>query len=117
MDMTGQLVDYVGDVTKACLVDLLKHHLGTVISEEGKYDNRKYYNRAHNLLKIGGFKPVPEFIINLSDLSPKLIKELHSLDSRDREFVLKQAVGRIFEDVHFEIYHNSVSRVLKVKLQ
>jgi hypothetical protein len=30
---------------------------------------------------------------------------------------VKQAVGRIFEDVNFEIYHNSVSRVLKVRLQ
>ena len=114
--MTQQF-EHSGGMTKACLVDLVKHHLATVVSEEGKYDNRKYYNQAHNLLKIGVFKPVPEFIINLSDLSPTLIKELHSLDSRDREFVLKQAVGRIFEDVHIEIYHNSVSRVLKVKLQ
>lgn len=112
-----QQIEY-SEWTSAYLVDRLKQHLATVeTNEEVRYDNRKYYNQAHDLLKIGAFKPVPYFIVDLSDLSPRLIKELHSLDNRDREFVLKQAVGRIFEDVHFEVYHNSVSRVLKVKLQ
>jgi len=112
-----QQIDY-SEWTSAYLVDRLKQHLATVeTKEEVRYDNRKYYNQAHDLLKIGAFKPVPCFIVHLSDLSPRLIKELRNLDSRDRELVLKQAVGRIFEDVHFEIYHKSVSRVLKVKLQ
>jgi hypothetical protein len=112
-----QQLDY-SEWTSAYLVDRLKQYLATIeTSEEVRYDNRKYYNQAHNMLNIGAFKPVPYFTVYLSDLSPRLIKELHSLDGRDREFVLKQAVGRIFEDVHFEIYHNSVSRVLKVKLQ
>ena|SRR5438128_2342239 len=115
--MTSQDPEYSA-MTKACLVDHLKQHLASIESEEeGKYDNRRYYNQAHNQLIIGAFKPVPYFIIYLSDLSPKLIRELHSLDCQDREFVLKQAVGRIFEDVNFGIYHNSVSRVLRVKLQ
>jgi hypothetical protein len=104
-------------MTKDCLVDRLKQHLATIEDAEGKYDDRKYYNQAHDMLKIGRFKPVPEFIVYLADLTPELIKELHSLDIVDRTFVLKQAVGRIFEDVNFEIYHNSVSKVLKVKLQ
>ena len=104
-------------MTKPCLVDCLKQRLASIESKEGKYDNRKYYNQAHNLLKIGAFKPVPYFIIYLSDLSQELIIELYILDSRDRAFVLKQAVGRIFEDVNFDVYHNSVSRVLKVKLE
>jgi hypothetical protein len=115
--MTSQNLEHSG-MTKACLVDCLKQHLASIESEEeGEYDNRKYYNQAHDQLIIGAFKPVPYFLIYLSDLTPKLIRELHSLDCRDRQFVLKQAVGRIFEDVNFEIYHNSVSRVLIVKLQ
>ncbi len=114
--MTSQDPEYSA-MTTACLVDHLKQHLASIESEEGKYDNRKYYIQAHNQLIIGAFKPVPYFTIYLSDLSPKLIRELHSLDWRDRGFVLKQAVGRIFEDVNFGIYHNSVSRVLRVKLQ
>jgi hypothetical protein len=60
-------------------------------------DSRHHAPLATNgvLLKMGGFKPVLEFIINLFDLSPTLIKELHSLDSRDREFVLKHIVRQI----------------------
>jgi len=112
-----QQIDY-SEWSSAYLVDRLKQYLATVeTNEEVRYDNRKYYNQAHDLLKIGAFKPAPYFIVRLSDLSPRLIKELHNLDSRDRQFVLRQAVGRIFEDVHFAIYHNSVSRVLKVKLE
>lgn len=104
-------------MTKYCLVDRLKQHLATTEGIDRKYDKRRYYNQAYDMLKIGPFKPVPNFIVYLADLSPELIQELHSLDSNDRILVLKQAIGRIFEDVNFEIYHNSVSRVLKVKLE
>ena len=115
--MTTQNIQDSG-MTKAYLVDLLKQRLASIESqEEGKYDNRRYYDQAHNLLITDAFKPVPYFIVYLSDLSPELITELYNLDGRDHAFVLKQAVGRIFEDVNFEIYHNSVSRVLKVSLQ
>ena len=112
-----QQINY-SEWTSAYLEDRLKQHLATIeTKDEAWYDNRKYYNRAHDLLKIGAFRPVPSFIVSLSDLSPRLVKELHSLDARDREFVLKQAVGRIFEDINPELYHNSISRVLRVKLQ
>src|SRR5215469_10532201 len=80
------------------------------------YDNRKYYNQVHNLLKLGAFKPVPHFPVSVSDLWPPLLKELRVLDKRDRNFVLKQAVGRIFEDVNSKLYHSSISRVLEVRL-
>jgi hypothetical protein len=85
--MTSQDPEYSA-MTKACLVDHLKQHLASIESEEeGKYDNRKYYIQAHNQLKIGTFKPVPYFIRYLSDLTLKLIIELHSLDSRDPSYV------------------------------
>jgi hypothetical protein len=114
--------------TRSYLIDRLKQDLATAesssvnnfndnLQNERILDSRKYYNRAHHFLKIGAFKPVPGFVVNLSDLTPKLIEELYSLDEYDRNYVLKQATGRIFEDVNFELYHNSVSRVLKVELQ
>ena len=78
--------------------------------------NRHYVNQAFHYLKIGILRPVPEFLISLSDLSPKLVKELAALDKKTREFVLKQAVGRIFEDINAKLYHNSISRVLNVRL-
>jgi hypothetical protein len=48
-------------------------------------------------------------------LAPKIIRELYDLDIR--KYVLKEAVGRIFEDIDSELYHNSISRVLEVKLK
>ncbi len=106
-----------GKLTQTCLVDILKQHLASFEVMEGRFDNRKYFNHAHDLLKMGALRPVPYFRIDLSDLTHELIMEIHNLDSQDRPFVLKQAVGRIFEDINAELYHNSISRVLKVKLQ
>jgi hypothetical protein len=117
--------------TSGYLIDRLKQHLGRVIvgvnatkeisesehKERIIFGDRKYYNQAFDLLRIGAFKPVPFFIINLSDLTERLRKELSDLDKQTRQYVLKQAVGRIFEDVDFDLFHNSISRVLKVKFE
>jgi DNA modification methylase len=112
--------EYSG-MTEAFLVDRLKQNLVTitgcvtVTDKEKIFDNRKYYNQAHDLLKIGAFRPVPPFPVSVSDLWLGLLKELWILDKTDREFVLKQAVGRIFEDINSQLYHNSISRVLEVR--
>jgi hypothetical protein len=106
--------------TKGYLIDTLKKELALkkklTINGKTIFDCRKYYDQAHHLLKIACFRPVPSFPIYLCDLNPKIIKELYHLDVHDREYVLKQAVGRIFEDVNSDIYHNSVSSVLRVQL-
>ena len=128
---TGSSIDSNDDWTQDCLVGQLKQHLATVEVGINDYkdnlgdkrvfnlETRKYYNRAYHFLKIGAFKPAPNFVVNLSDLSKtsRLIKELEELDIADRAYVLRQAVGRIFEDVNFELYHDSISKVLKVELQ
>jgi len=41
---------------------------------------------------------------------------LSQLDEKDRRFVLKQAVGRIFEDINFNLYHDSISTNLEIVL-
>src|ERR687888_1242316 len=123
--------DNATEWTSNYLIDRLKQFLATIennynntsdITENDKRkfyekwgfsESRKYYFQAYNLLKIGAFKPVLPFIINLSDLTPRLLKELYELDHEDRDYVLRQAVGRIFEDVNFKLYHNSISKVLK----
>lgn len=110
--------EYSG-MTQACLVDCLKQNLVTITERititdtEKIYDNRKYYNQAHTLLKIGTCRPVPHFQVSISDLWPELPSVL---DKRDRSFVLKQAVCRIFEDINSKLYHDSISRVLEVRL-
>ena len=121
--------------SNSCLVDNLKRHLATIGLSKSKIQtnlldapndkfnsnfclisNRHYVNQAFHYLKIGIPRPVPEFLVSLSDLSPKLVKELASLDKKTREFVLKQAAGRIFEDINAKLYHNSISKVLNVRL-
>lgn len=58
INVTNEHHEYSG-MTKACLVDRLKQHLATVnghitaTDPEKIYDNRKYYNQAHNLLTMG----------------------------------------------------------------
>jgi hypothetical protein len=108
---------------KNYLVDQLKEHLATFevsitpTDDKKVYDRRKYYQHAYESLLFGALKPAPPFIIYLSDLTPKMIRELYDLDSESRKYVLKQAVGKIFEDINSDLYHNSISKVLKVRLK
>ena len=104
------------------LTDRLKQHLATYTevktNNEGKtVVVRIYYDQAFQLLKIGRYKPALPYIIQFSHLTSRLQTELDQLHDIDRTYVLKQAVSRIFEDINLGIYHNSVSRVLRVVLQ
>jgi len=45
-----------------------------------------------------------------------MIYELSQLDIKDRKFVLKRAIGKIFEDINFNLYHDSISANLEVVL-
>jgi len=79
---------------------------------------RWYYYQAYHYLKLGLFlrKDVPPFKVSLSHLSQEIIFELYQLDEKDRIFVLKKPVGRIFEDINFDMYHDSISAKLEVVL-
>jgi hypothetical protein len=81
---------------------------------------KKYYRQARKLMKwIPIAKPSPEFVINISDLTPKVRKEIESISAyRDTlQYVLTQAVGRIFENLDFEYYHLSIARNLRVRFE
>jgi hypothetical protein len=83
------------------------------------YEDRLYYYRAFHYLKLGVFKKedAPPFKIKVEHLAPDIIYELNDLDFEDRKFVLKQAVVRIFEDINFDLYHDSlISKSLEVEL-
>ena len=104
------------------IIDRLKQHLANVRytltnDKLGTVEGRKYYDQAYRMQNIGAFRPTPSFIIYLSDLTPKLIKQVSELDNESRGYVLCQAVGRIFEDLNSELYHNSISKMLKVRLE
>jgi hypothetical protein len=81
---------------------------------------KKYYSQARQLMKwIPIARPAPEFVINIGDLKSKVRKEIESIiDSPTTlQYVLTQAVGRIFENIDFDYYHLSIARNLKVKFE
>ena len=57
-------------------------------------------------------KPSPQFIIYVSDLTPRLKQELEELTTTPQtlNYVVTQAVGRIFENLDFEYYHLNVAK-------
>jgi hypothetical protein len=77
--------------------------------------------QARNLMHtIPVCRPVPRYIVNSSDLTETLRKELESLAKENRrgfEYVVKIAIGRIFEAVNFEFYTFSVAPLLVVKIE
>jgi hypothetical protein len=76
----------------------------------------KYYQQALSLRKwIPIARPAPEFVVNISDLSARIVAELKILD--DSQIVLKQAVGRIFENIDTCQYHLSIAQFLEVVLK
>jgi hypothetical protein len=107
--------------TEQCLVEQLFLELVTtklIVSHDGNcgITVHKYYNQALALRKWILFtRPAPEFIVNLSNLSTRVIAELKVL--QNTQDVLKQAVGRIFENIDSEQYHRSIASLLKVRLE
>jgi hypothetical protein len=98
--------------TSEKIIDELFLHLTRV-------PDRKYYRRGAELERwIPIARPPPEYIIDKSDLTDRLRNELlDEITSNDaRQYVLKEAVGRIFENLNFERYHLSIARNLKVRL-
>ena len=81
-------------------------------------DDRWYYYKAYHYQKLGLFLRIdaPPFRVNLSHISEEMIYELSQLDTKDRKFVLKRAIGKIFEDINFNLYHDSISANLEVVL-
>ena len=104
--------------TISATIDEIKKALASVRSNDEGIDDRVYYYQAYDFQKLGLYKreDVPTFKIKLNDLPNDIIYELSILDSNTRRFVLKQAVVRIFEDINYDLYHNSISNRLEVIL-
>lgn len=109
--------------TTEYLVDQLFLHLDS-FTEIIKNDQgqtlavKKYSQQAYELLpRIPVAKPTPTFIINTSDLTPRLLQELKQSVKEERRYVVMQAVGRIFENINSRLYHLSIARKLKVEFK
>ena len=104
------------DWTEERLIDEISLQLAgtkqTITHNSKNITINKYQSQALRLRKwIPIAKPVPEFIVNMSDLTPKIIADLKTLD--DSQSVLKLAVGKIFENIDSRQYHLGIARKSK----
>jgi hypothetical protein len=87
------------------LKDELFCHLMS-IKINGKY---KYDKQARDLIyRISIYKPTPYFIINYSDLSLKLTKELSSLDNDTLDEVIRDVISWIYESINKNFFLLSI---------
>jgi hypothetical protein len=78
----------------------------------------KYYNQALRMWKwIPISKPKAKFIINILDLSPRIYSEIRNLNEFTAQYVLKDSVKRIFENIDFKFYHEHIEDNLEVILK
>jgi hypothetical protein len=95
-----------------CFTEIIKNDQGQTLTV------KKYSQQAYDLLpRIPVAKPTPPFIINTSDLTPRLLQELKNSVKEERRYVVMQAVGRIFENINSRLYHLSIARKLKVEFK
>jgi hypothetical protein len=101
--------------TTQCVIDELHCYLERL---RDKDNNKKYEEQARRLIyKIPIHRPAPTFIVNKIDLSPRLRLELLAYTEVARTEILKNAVGRIFENIDERYYIQSVKRLLSVELR
>jgi hypothetical protein len=84
-----------------------------------RLDNNTYEKQARDLIyRIPVYKPTPVFEIKISDLNKQVKKELDDRwDNRKIiDYILKEAVGRIFKNLDEGYFLLSVKRLLKVRL-
>jgi hypothetical protein len=62
-------------------------------------------------------KPAPVFIIHMSDLTAQVKNEFNGLATTTVHYILKETVGRLFENLDFDRYHLSIAKNLKVRLE
>lgn len=91
----------------------------TVVPHNGKQIRiYKYYNQALRLWKfIPIAKPQVEYVINVSDLTVRMLAELMALGPEGSQKVLRLVVLNLFENIVGPRHtHRSIARNLKVRL-
>jgi hypothetical protein len=79
---------------------------------ESKGQMKKYYDRAHDAIKMTAGRPSPIFVINTSDLTIRLKKELSELKADTLDYVITEAMGRVCENVNSKLYHLTLKKCL-----
>jgi hypothetical protein len=70
---------------------------------------RLYEEQAkYKMYRIPVFRPPPVFVVSLKHLDDKLKKELANLDRESKDYVMREAIGRICEQVDKRFFLLSV---------
>jgi hypothetical protein len=79
---------------------------------------RLYEEQAkYKMYRIPVFRPPPVFVVYLKHLDDRLKQELLGLDRKTKDFVLREAIGRIFEQVDSRFFLLSVKALLQWRLE
>jgi hypothetical protein len=79
---------------------------------------RLYEEQAkYKTYRIPVFRPPPVFVVYLKHLDDRLKRELSSLDRKTKDFVMKEAIGRIFEQIDGPFFLLSAKRLLRWRLE
>ena len=75
---------------------------------------RKYEEHARWLMyRIPLHRPIPSLIINLSNLSTRIKQELVDLNNEALDYVLREAIDKIFESINERYFRLNVRRLLQ----
>jgi hypothetical protein len=77
-----------------------------------KEQRKKYYGRAQDAIKIAAGRPSPIFVINITDLTTRLKRELSELKEDTLDYVVSEAIGRVCENVNPKLYHLTLKKCL-----
>lgn len=79
---------------------------------------RLYEEQArYKIYRIPIFRPSPVFVIHLKHLDDRLKHELLSLDKENRDFVVREAIGRMFEHIDKRFYFQSAKPLLEWRFE
>jgi hypothetical protein len=79
---------------------------------------RLYEEQArYKMRRIPIFRPPPVFVVYLKHLDDRLKQELSSLDRENRDFVMKEAISRLFEHIDSRCYLLSVKPLLQWRFE
>jgi hypothetical protein len=79
---------------------------------------RLYEEQAkYKMYRIPVFRPAPVFVVYLKHLDDRLKQELSDLDRKTKDYVMKEAIGRIFEQIDRPFLLLSVKPLLCWRLE
>ena len=79
---------------------------------------RVYEEQArYKMYRIPVFCPPPDFVVSLKHLDDGLKKELANLDRETKDFVMKESIGRVFEQIDSRYYLLSVKSLLRWRFE